>query len=63
MRIPDYVERRIVVEFGLHYVYLYITDGAGKLSDEESFKQPYRLERKECATRRPRSFTVFSTTR
>ena len=45
---PDYVERRIVVEFGLQYVYLYITDGAGKLSDEESFKQPYRLERKEC---------------
>lgn len=46
--LPDYVERRIVVEFGLQYVYLYITDGAGKLSDEESFKQPYRLERKEC---------------
>ena len=46
--LPDYVERRIVVEFGLQYVYLYITDGAGKLSDEESFKQPYRLERREC---------------
>ena len=46
--IPDYVERRIVVEFGLQYVYLYITDGAGKLSDEESFKQPYRLQRREC---------------
>jgi hypothetical protein len=47
--IPDYVERRVVVEFGLQYVYLYMTDGAGKLSDEESFKQPYRLERKEVA--------------
>ena len=46
--LPDYVERRIVVEFGLQYAYLYITDGNGKLSDEESFKQPYRLERKEC---------------
>lgn len=46
--LPDYVERRIVVEFGLQYVYLYITDGAGKLADEESFKQPYRLERREC---------------
>lgn len=46
--LPDYVERRIVVEFGLRYAYVYITDGNGKLSDEESFKQPYRLERKEC---------------
>jgi hypothetical protein len=47
-QLPDYVERRIVVEFGLQYVYLYMTDGAGKLLDEESFKQPYRLDRKEC---------------
>jgi hypothetical protein len=46
--LPDYVERRIVVEFGLQYAYAYITDGAGKLIDEESFRQPYRLERKEC---------------
>jgi hypothetical protein len=46
--LPDYVERRIVVEFGLRYAYAYITDGAGKLIDEESFKQPYKLERKEC---------------
>lgn len=46
--LPDYVERRIVVEFGLRYAYLYITDGNGKLADEESFKQSYRLERKEC---------------
>jgi hypothetical protein len=46
--LPDYVERRIVVEFGLRYAYVYITDGAGKLLDEESFKQPYKLERKEC---------------
>ena len=46
-KLPDYVERRIVVEFGLQYVYVYITAGSGKLLDEESFKQPYRLERKE----------------
>ena len=46
--LPDYVERRIVVEFGLRYVYLYITDGAGKLLDQESYTQPYRLDRKEC---------------
>jgi hypothetical protein len=46
--LPDYVERRIVLEYGLQYAYLYITDGAGKLLDEESFRQPYRMDRKEC---------------
>lgn len=48
-RLPDYVERRIVVEFGRQYAYLYMTDGAGKLlpGREESFKQPYVIERKE----------------
>jgi hypothetical protein len=48
-RLPDYVERRIVVEFGRQYAYVYMTDGAGKLiaGREESFKQPYVIERKE----------------
>lgn len=46
--LPDYVERRIVLELGLQYAYVYITDGNGKLLDQESFMQPYRLERREC---------------
>ena len=48
-KIPDYVERRIVVEFGRQYAYVYMTDGAGKLitGREESFRQPYLIERKE----------------
>lgn len=45
----DDVYRRVVVEFGLQYVYLYIADQAGKVLEDESFKQPYRLERKESA--------------
>lgn len=51
MALPDYVERRIVVEFGCQYVYLYMTTGDGKLLDDrqESFKQPYRVDRKEAA--------------
>ena len=51
MAIPDYVERRIVVEFGRQYVYLYMTTGDGKLLPdlEESFKQPYRVGPKEAA--------------
>jgi hypothetical protein len=51
MALPDYVERRIVVELGRQYVYLYMTTGDGKLiaDREESFKQPYRVETKEAA--------------
>lgn len=51
MKVPqrDYVHRRIVVEYGCLYVYVYITDSDGKLLDEESFKQPYRLERRDAA--------------
>lgn len=48
--LPDYVERRIVLEYGRQYAYLYMTPGDGKLikSREESFKQPFRLELKEA---------------
>lgn len=51
MKVPerDYVHRRVVVEYGCLYVYVYITDGSGKLIDEESFKQPYRLDRRDSA--------------
>lgn len=45
----DYVHRRIVVEYGCLYAYVYITDGNGKLLEEESFKQPFRMERKDVA--------------
>lgn len=44
----DYVERRIVLEYGLKYAYVYITNADGRLLDEEAFTQPYRLERNEC---------------
>lgn len=43
----DHVHRRVVVEYGCLYAYAYITDGNGKLLDEESFRQPYRLERRD----------------
>lgn len=44
----DAVERRIVVEFGRRYAYLYLTDRDGKVIDEDLFTQPYLLERKEA---------------
>lgn len=43
----DHVQRRIVIEYGSRYAYCYMTDGSGKLLEEESFKQPYRMERRE----------------
>ncbi len=48
--LPDYVERRIVLEYGRQYAYVYMTTGDGKLiaGREESFKQPFRLELKEA---------------
>lgn len=47
--LPDYVERRIVLECGRQYAYLYMTTGDGKMISgrEESFKQPFRMELKE----------------
>ena len=48
--LPDYVERRIVLEYGRQYAYLYMTTGDGKLiaNREESFRQPFRIELKEA---------------
>ena len=43
----DEVVRRIVVEYGYHYAYTYMTDNHGKVLQEEVFKQPFRLERKD----------------
>jgi hypothetical protein len=43
----DTVIRRLVVEYGNWYVYVYVVDGNGKLVQEEVFKQPFRLEHKE----------------
>lgn len=45
----DYVHRRIVIEYGAIYAYCYMTDGNGKLVEEESFKQPFRLDLKDVA--------------
>lgn len=46
-REPDWVLRRIVIEYGSLYAYVYMTDGNGKLLEEESFKQPFRMEKRD----------------
>lgn len=48
---PDQVHRRIVVEFGLQYVYLRHEYADGKIvpDTEEVWQQAYRLERAEAA--------------
>jgi hypothetical protein len=43
----DYVYRRIVCEYGRLYAYVYVTDQDGKVLEEESFKQPFRLDFKD----------------
>lgn len=43
----DSTVRRIVVEYGHWYVYMYLADAAGKVIDEERFTQPFRLDLKD----------------
>lgn len=45
----DDVYRRVVVEYGLQYVYVYLTDQNGKVLADDVFRQPYRLERSDAA--------------
>ena len=51
MELPqrDYVERRIIVEYGRRYVYLTLADAEGKIigQREEVFTQPFLLDRKD----------------
>lgn len=49
MQHRDYVERRIIVEYGRRYVYLTLADATGKIlpGREEVFTQPFVLERKD----------------
>jgi hypothetical protein len=42
------VIRRIVVEYGRQNGYAYFTDGNGKILDEEAWKQPFTLDRKDA---------------
>jgi len=45
----DYVERRIIVEYGRRYVYLTLADAEGKIISgrEEVFTQPFLLDRRD----------------
>lgn len=45
----DHVHRRIVVEYGALYAYVYMTDANGKILDEDRFKQPFRLDKRDIA--------------
>lgn len=47
--IPDYVQRRVIVEYGRKYVYATLTDSAGKILQEELWTQPFLLDVKDAA--------------
>jgi hypothetical protein len=49
VNLPDYVQRRVIVEYGRRYVYATLTDSSGKILDEEVWKQPYLLDPKDAA--------------
>ena len=36
MKLPDYVHRRVIVEYGRRYVYVTLTDANGKILDDIS---------------------------
>lgn len=40
--------RRIVIEYGRQYAYMYWVDAAGKLIDEEVWKQPFKLDTRDA---------------
>lgn len=46
--IPDYVQRRVIVEYGRRYVYATLTDSNGKIHAEELWTQPYVLDAKDA---------------
>lgn len=46
--LPDYVQRRIIVEYGRRYVYITLTDANGKIHEEEVFRQAYLLDVKDA---------------
>ena len=46
--IPDYVQRRVIVEYGRRYIYATLTDSNGKIHAEELWTQPYLLDVKDA---------------
>lgn len=49
VKLPDYVQRRIIVEYGRRYVYVTLTDSNGKIHEEEVFQQPYLLDARDAS--------------
>jgi hypothetical protein len=48
VNIPDYVQRRVIVEYGRRYVYATLTDSNGKIHAEELFTQPFMIDVKDA---------------
>lgn len=46
--LPDYVQRRVIVEYGRRYIYATLTDSNGKIHAEELWTQPYMIDVKEA---------------
>ena len=45
----DILLRRVVMEYGRRYCYVYLADSNGKVLEEECFEQPFQLAQREVA--------------
>jgi hypothetical protein len=58
-KVPDYVLRRVIVEYGRRYVYATLTDSNGKIHEEELWTQPYSLDAKDAADEARETFQAM----
>jgi hypothetical protein len=59
VKLPDYVQRRVIVEYGRRYVYVTLTDANGKLHEEEVFQQPYLIDPQDANDEARECFDVI----
>lgn len=52
----DILLRRVVMEYGRVYCYVYLADSNGKVLEEECFEQPFELAQREVAEEAKEAF-------
>ena len=56
----DKIEGKVVIDIGRQYVWIYLCDGAGRITDQESFKYPVRIDRQDAVDEAKGAFdTVY----
>lgn len=56
----DHTEGKVVIDIGRQYVCVYLCDGQGRILDQESFKYPVRIDKKDAVAEAKNAFdTVY----